>query len=587
VTGGKRRLLVTGGSRGRNEPEEAMSLAVRAALVLYAVVAVSSVAQGTGSVPSVKESAALQAGAGRLAGQEEATAVAGALAYLSTQGISASDIQYLRTIKDLHGTVHVRFAQRHRELPVLGGHLIVHLTNGGIRATDWYWRTAVEVVPIAAVTLPEAVAAAGEPGFVASIARSELAILPGDANHGQPELVWRIVTRKPDAPDENETLVNARTGQVIAKADTATRGYTTVRTKPPYTDRVEKTVGPTRMDAPDSYYYTEYGCFGSGVKDESLFEPSKWSLCSPGYSVIDAKGKYTTTGAPFKRKAATVIWGDFSLSGGDRATPAANVLFETHAVHTFFRNVFGWEGYAGNNDRMHFLVHVGMEGVAWVASCSCIQFGETLDGTSYAPVARDIVFHEWAHAVNENTAGMVAQTGYPETGGAAEANSDIWALLYTFDSNETTQSDKRGGWIGEMIFRENYANGYWLGLNKAIRYLDDPARDGISPPCYSATNATSLPAHRASLPLSHAMYLLVKGGTSKCDGAAINGIGYRDARSIWWHALITYFGPGATMSDVRRAAVQAAVDMFGSGSAQQQAVVAAFDSVRIPDGTNQ
>jgi len=555
-----------------------MSVSARIAPILCCLIGIAALGQVNDADTAIVTSEALKIGAGRLVGHEETVAVGRALAHILNLGFPPSNLLYLRTIKDLRGGVHVRFAQRHSDLPVLGGHMIVHLTSAGISTTDWYWRRRIDTSSISAVTRAEAVAAAGVPD---SIAGTELAILPGEATGGEAELVWRVVSKKENTPDEHETLVSARTGRVIADADTTARGYTDVRTKPMYTDRVEKWVGPTRMDAPDSYYYTEYGCFGSNVKGESLFAPSQWSLCSPGYAVTDAKGKYTTTGNLFRRRWP-VTWGDFSLSGGDRTTPAAEILFQALTVHYYFRNVFGWEGYAGNNDRMRFVVHVGMEGVAWVASCSCIQFGETLDGTSYAPVARDIVFHEWAHALNENTAAMVAQPGYPETGGATEANSDIWAFLYSWDSNESTQSDKRGGWIGEMIYRENYSGGYWFGLNKALRYLDDPARDGVSPPCYSAANATTLPAHRASLPLSHALYLLVNGGVSKCDGAVVSAISLVDVRSIWWHALITYFGPGATMSDVRQGTIQAAVDLFGLSSTQHQAVVAAFDSVRIP-----
>jgi Zn-dependent metalloprotease len=558
-----------------------MSAIARVTLIICGWIGGAALGQVADIEADVETSTALKIGAGRLAGTEETEAVRRALAQLSSQGVSPANLQYLRSIKDLNGNIHVRFSQRHNDMAVLGGQMIVHLTSKSTRTTEWYWRRVVDTDSIPVITQTEAIAAARAPGYVASLARSELAILPGEATGGAAELVWRIVSNKTGAPDEQETLVNARTGRVIRDADTSARGYSNVRLRPMYMDRVEKWVGPTRMDAPESYYYTEYGCLGSTVKDQSLLPPSEWSQCLPGYAVRDAKGRYTTAGDLFRRRWP-VTWGDFSLTGGDRATPAADVLFQVFTVHSFFRNVFGWEGYAGNNDRMSFIVHVGMQGAAWVTSCRCIQFGETLDGTSYAPVSQDIVFHEWAHAVNENTAGMVAQAGYPETGGAAEANSDIWALLYTFDSNETTQTDKRGGWIGEMIYRENYSSGSWLGLNKAIRYLNDPARDGVSPACYSESNAINLPAHRASLPLSHAMYLLVKGGTSKCDGTAVAAISFTDARRIWWHALITYFGPGITMADVRRGTIQSAIDQFGDGSVQHNAVLSALNSVRIP-----
>ena len=42
-------------------------------------------------------------------------------------------------------------------------------------------------------------------------------------------------------------------------------------------------------------------------------------------------------------------------------------------------------------------------------------------------------------------------------------------------------------WIGERIYRSNYSGGAY-DQTKALRYMDNPSRDGRSPACWSSTS---------------------------------------------------------------------------------------------------
>ena len=61
----------------------------------------------------------------------------------------------------------------------------------------------------------------------------------------------------------------------------------------------------------------------------------------------------------------------------------------------------------------------------------------------------------------------------------------------------------------------------------------------------------------------------------------MTGIGSDDAADIWFKALDTYFTSGTTYAQARTATLSAAADLFGAGSAQQNAVAAAWSAVNV------
>jgi Zn-dependent metalloprotease len=67
-----------------------------------------------------------------------------------------------------------------------------------------------------------------------------------------------------------------------------------------------------------------------------------------------------------------------------------------------------------------------------------------------------------------------------------------------------------------------------------------------------------------------------------CNGnTAIVGIGRADAQQIWYHAMADYMTSDTTYADARQATLSAATDLFGSASAQFNAVAAAWDAVSV------
>ena len=198
------------------------------------------------------------------------------------------------------------------------------------------------------------------------------------------------------------------------------------------------------------------------------------------------------------------------------------------------------------------------------------------DGAStfYSLVSIDVAGHEMTHGVTSRTAGL---TSSGESGGLNEATSDIFGAAVKFYSNAS--NDTSDWWIGERIWRSNWSTGSFV-QSKALRNMDDPFKDGRSPACWSPTLG-SLDVHYSSGPANHMFYLLSQCGTGKCNSVNVNGIGTDNAAKIWFRALDVYMTSSTNYAAARAAALNAATDLHGAGSAEYNAVAAAFAAINV------
>ena len=67
-----------------------------------------------------------------------------------------------------------------------------------------------------------------------------------------------------------------------------------------------------------------------------------------------------------------------------------------------------------------------------------------------------------------------------------------------------------------------------------------------------------------------------------CNGnVGLAGIGMDASLQIWYRALSVYMTSGTTYAQARVATMNAAGDLYGVGSTQQNAVAAAWDAVSV------
>jgi Zn-dependent metalloprotease len=221
-------------------------------------------------------------------------------------------------------------------------------------------------------------------------------------------------------------------------------------------------------------------------------------------------------------------------------------------------------------------VHYGQsyENAFWSDACFCMTYGDGA-ATFYSLVSLDVAGHEMSHGVMSAEANLT-YTG--ESGGLNESSSDIFGTMVEFFANSSL--DAPDYWIGERILRSNWsgpaANTYdQLG---ALRYMDDPARDGVSSACwYPGIGFTNV--HRSSGPNNHMFYLLAHGGTSRCNGQAVEGIGNDKAARIWYDAVTNRMTASTSYHAARTAVLAAAGSLYGP--AEQDAVAAAFSAINV------
>jgi vibriolysin len=182
----------------------------------------------------------------------------------------------------------------------------------------------------------------------------------------------------------------------------------------------------------------------------------------------------------------------------------------------------------------------------------------------------DVTVHELTHAVTENESNL---TYSGQSGGLNEAMSDTFgAICESRVNNWSTAADI---WmVGEDVWTPNIQG-------DALRYMDDPAKDGVSKDW--APNVTgSTDVHYSSGVPNLAFALLSKGGTHPRGRSTIvvPGIGVEKAGRIWYKANTDIFTASTTFDQAKTWTIQAA-QQLGYSQADQDAVKAAWEAVGV------
>jgi len=283
--------------------------------------------------------------------------------------------------------------------------------------------------------------------------------------------------------------------------------------------------------------------------------------------------KNRTNGSGTLFTDADNLWGDGTLS--DRQTTAVDAQYGTAQTWDYYKNVHGRNGIANDGRGAYNRVHYGRSynNAFWSDSCFCMTYGDG-DGTTYNPFdSLDVAGHEMSHGVTSRTANL---TYSGESGGLNEANSDIFGTMVEFYANNV--NDAPDYLIGEKLRKSG---------STPLRWMDQPSKDGRSADCwYSGVGA--LDVHYSSGPGNHFYYLLAVGSGSSaygnsptCNGSAVTGIGNSAAEKIWYRALTVYMTSSTDYHGARLATLNAATDLFGAGSAQYNAVNAAWAGISV------
>ena len=199
-----------------------------------------------------------------------------------------------------------------------------------------------------------------------------------------------------------------------------------------------------------------------------------------------------------------------------------------------------------------------------------LPFGQTVD---FFAAGLDVIAHELTHGVTDFTSDLVYRN---ESGALNEAFSDIMAVGVEFMFQPPGTGLRQADYtIGEDVFRPG-----------GIRNLADPSQ--LNDPDHYSKRFTGTQDNggvhlNATIP-GHAFYLAIEGGTNRTSGQSVTGVGGTNREQIekvFYRAFTAMMPASANFSTARAVTIQAARDLYGSGSAAERAVTQAWSAVGV------
>ena len=487
-------------------------------------------------------------------------------------------------IVDPDGTEHVRFDRFHAGLPVIGGDVVVHSSNGQLKQASVTQlapinlagtigkvgnRAVVRNAPDVGATRARHIAAARFNSDVRRVDEPELVVFARDVT---PTLAYAVRVYGKSTDTHGDAVlyyVDARTGAVLDAQDLIKTAAATGTGRSLYYGNLTLTTDQT------------------GTNAYRMLDPGRG-----GGSVYDGRGLSSdeveqATDLPIFT-SSTNVWGNNTTT--DRQTVAADIDYGLALTWDYYKTTHNRNGIFNDGRGVKSYAHVvfntgsGTTGAnaAWLSS-RVMAYGDGEPGTRLPKpvVSVDVAGHEMSHGVTEATANL-NYSG--DAGGLNESTSDIFGTLVKFYANNPNDP-------GNYVIGARVVSG---GLRKM--YKQD--LDGRSFSCYpSGGFSWSNPRHDPHFTSgvgNRFFYLLSEGpsvpstdtGLSRaqlvCNGdTTFSGLGRDKAGKIWYRTLTVYLNANSSYPNARRASIQAANDLYGANSAESATVARAWSAVGV------
>ncbi|GAB3865783.1 hypothetical protein GCM10028824_05170 [Hymenobacter segetis] len=494
------------------------------------------------------------------------------------------ELRPLRTETDELGMVHQRFQQYYRGVKVEHGELSVHARTGRIESLSGELLRAAAMPAVQpglseSMALQHALQSVGAkvyqwqvPGEEQALRatthnakatylpKGELVLLPDtrQALASAPlVLAWKFNIYAHQPVSRALIYVDAQTGQVVLR-DAIIKHLNATGT------------GATRYLGPRAIYADQFGggyrlresVHGKGVVTLNCKKSNSYSAA---VDFVDNDNSWTAA--------------EYDNANFDNAALDAHVGAQT--TQDYWTTVHGRDSFDDKGSVLLNYVHyddvpggAGYENAYW--NGTAMTYGD--GATTFKPLtAVDVCGHEIGHAVCETTAGLIYQN---ESGALNEGLSDIWGACVENHLDPSKQI-----WlIGEDIMK---AGG-------ALRSMSNPGQYG-QPDTYQGTNwqaTTASPTssndyggvHNNSGVLNYWFYLVCQGGSGTNDKGTtfnVSGINISKGARITYRAERLYMPASCTYAGARAATMQAAIDLYGLGSAEVTAVAQAWRAVGL------
>ncbi|WNG33329.1 peptidase M4 [Archangium violaceum] len=269
--------------------------------------------------------------------------------------------------------------------------------------------------------------------------------------------------------------------------------------------------------------------------------------------------------------------GTLKRSEGGAATGDAHVdtnYDKLGDTYNCYKTLFGRDSIDNAGGTLISTVHYGSAYVNAYWDGTQMVYGDG-DGVNSIELGKDldVTVHELTHAVTDSESDLIYSD---ESGGLNESMSDIFAGVCESYFTGTWATTPDIFMIGEDIWTPGTAN-------DALRYMDDPAKDGDSLD-YFPDYSSGVDVHYSSGIPNLVFSLLAKGGTHPRGKTSnvVPAIGPEKAGRVFYKANTDLFTASTTFEQAKTYTVQAAEALFGVGSAEAAAVTEAWKAVGVP-----
>ena len=338
-----------------------------------------------------------------------------------------------------------------------------------------------------------------------------------------------------------------------------------------------------------------------------------WDMMRPTtIKTYDLKGALTRAKGIF---AGTVPLVPSDMATNTQAMWADPVVVDAHTylgwTYDYYYTRHGWKGLNGSNGRtVHLVVHSANRAdytkysasdqstyytnAFYCGSCGysredLLMIGEGLpsgwitstrggQSVDYIAAAIDVIAHEYSHGITDYTSNLIYSN---ESGALNEAFSDIMSVGVEFHQQQAGAGPLKADYLeGEDAWRPNKP-GSLSGIRSFVSPSDYGHPDHYSIRYLGPSDGGGV--HTNSSIANHAFYLAVEGGRNATSGLSVTGVGgaNRDQVEKVFFRGFTTLTANATFSLARAKTIQAARDLYGTGSAVETAVTQAWTAVGV------
>lgn len=445
------------------------------------------------------------------------------------------ELSPLRVQRDSLGQIHVRLDQVERGIPVFGGQMIVHMDSTGRLLSMTDGLTPVAAVPNIKATLrPGEALRVAQAAFARGVVTPDLDLVWFEDMDGDVHLAYSVRMSDLDnnEPASHQYMIDARTGSIVFDWDDLHTGAAQGTGNSYYSGEVEITTNQTLAGAYE------------------MVDPDRGNSTTTNL-------RNTTSGNGDTFTDADNVWG--TGVAAEPTTLGVDAHYGAAVTVDLYRSAYDRDGIRDDGKGALSRVHygVGYNNAFWDDSCFCMTYGDG-DGRTFDPFeSLDVAGHEQSHGVTSNTSGLVY---YGDAGGMNEGFSDIMGTMVEFYAAEHGADTTGDYYIGEDIYTPAIPG-------DALRYMDNPTKDGYSIDNASKMRAWTNPHYSSGVP-NNVFYLASEGGRNKTSGKTVtNPIGRDKVGAIFYRAVAFYMTPRSSFSDQRKATEKAATDLYTQSEA--------------------